>query len=84
MCLRSRYILFLSLHSTCIFCLINEDLSTINNKQLFSFADDSADAIYHAFVQIGSELHYFKDISYQDSILLPIVANRKHDFGFIF
>uniref|UniRef100_A0A1I8BQ39 TMEM131_like domain-containing protein n=1 Tax=Meloidogyne hapla TaxID=6305 RepID=A0A1I8BQ39_MELHA len=80
MCLRSSYFLFLSLHSSCILCLINEHLST-NKKQILSFGEDSTDAVYHAFVQTGSELHYFKDISYQDSILLPIVTNKKQDFS---
>nr|CAD2155115.1 unnamed protein product [Meloidogyne enterolobii] len=84
MCLSRSYFLFLSLHSSCILCLINEHLSTLdNNKKILSFGEDSTDAVYHAFVQIGSELHYFQDISYQDSILLPIVTNKKldsHDF----
>nr|CAD2176197.1 unnamed protein product [Meloidogyne enterolobii] len=84
MCLSRSYFLFLSLHSSCILCLINEHLSSLdNNKKILSFGEDSTDAVYHAFVQIGSELHYFQDISYQDSILLPIVTNKKldsHDF----
>lgn len=55
---------------------LHEGDSLLNSNII---VDDDPDIVYHAFVQTGSELHYFKDISYSDSINLPISTNHMSD-----
>ncbi|KAF7636914.1 hypothetical protein Mgra_00003654 [Meloidogyne graminicola] len=52
-------------------------LITKNTNQILSFGDDKTEVVYHAFVQIGLELKHFKDITYQDSVLLPSDLHSK-------
>jgi hypothetical protein len=41
------------------------------------------DIFNQAYVQTGSELYYFKDISYQDNVILPIPTEFNKEIRFI-
>jgi hypothetical protein len=79
MCLADGLFLILLIPLIHVFALFSEDLTTLNNNYV---AEGDTEAIYHAFVQTGSELHYFKDISYQDTLILPLPTEQRSDIRF--
>jgi hypothetical protein len=69
----------LSIQINLILALITEEFSISINEIIDGDSDIFSQA---AYVQTGSELYYFKDISYQDSPILPISADYKKELRF--
>lgn len=53
--------------------------SLFNAASLHSSKAADADVVSHAFVQTGSELHYFRDVSHQE-VLLSSISDYNYRF----